>query len=117
MAGKKTPDNCLEHTIEINNIKKDMETRIRHEERFVKTIERVEDKVDVLSDTTKEINSTLSHFKDMPERVRKLEDKSIVTDLIKLGLGIALGVFITNYVEDLKAYNRERNDYKIEKNK
>lgn len=117
MANKKPSENNIEYAIELNNIKKDMERIKDHEDKFNKTIERVESKVDSLTSTTIEINSTLIHFKDMPDRVRKLEDKSIVTDLIKLGLGICLGIFITNYVENLMAYNRDKNDYKIEKHK
>jgi len=114
MAERPPKENCTQHTIEINNLKKDMERIKDHEQKFNRVLDRLEEKVDLLSDTTLNINSTLLHLKDIPDRIRKLEDKSIVYDLVKLGLGIMLGVFITNYVGDLMVNNRDKNEYKIE---
>ena len=93
--------NCTEHTIEINNLKKDMETRERHEVKLTKTIENLEIIIDKLNDNYFQVNSSLAHLKDLPERLRKLEDKSIVYDLIKVGIGIVMYVLITNYASNI----------------
>jgi len=93
--------NHTEHTIEINNLKKDMETRERHEVRLTKTIENLEVIIDKLNDNYFQVNSSLSHLKDLPDRLRKLEDKSIVYDLIKVGIGIAIYVIISNYASNV----------------
>jgi len=98
--------NHTEHTIEINNLKKDMETRERHEVRLTKTIENLEVIIDKLNDNYFQVNSSLSHLKDLPDRLRKLEDKSIVYDLIKVGIGIAIYVIISNYASGVN-YVRE----------
>lgn len=114
MAGK---ENCTEHTIEINGLKKDMERIKDHETKFNRTIDRVEESIDTIEKSVIKIEMALEHFKDIPDKIRKLEDKSIVYDLLKMGLGIFLGVIITNYVEDQFMATREKNDYKIEKHK
>lgn len=93
--------NCTEHTIEINNLKKDMETRERHEIKLTKTIENLEIIIDKLNDNYFQVNSSLAHLKDLPDRLRKLEDKSIVYDLIKIGIGIVMYVLITNYTSNI----------------
>lgn len=98
--------NCTEHTIEINNLKKDMEARERHEKRLMETLEKLDDVVDKLSQNYFQVNSSLAHLKDLPDRLRKLEDKSVIYDLIKVGIGIVLYVLISNYTEEIK-YVRE----------
>lgn len=94
--------NCTEHTIEINNLKKDMETRERHETKLTKTIENLEIIIDKLNDNYFQVNSSLAHLKDLPDRLRKLEDKSIIYDLLKVGIGIVLYVLISNYTEEIR---------------
>ena len=98
--------NCTEHTIEINNLKKDMETRERHEKRLMETLENIDATVDKLNQNYFQVNSSLAHLKDLPDRLRKLEDKSIIYDLLKVGIGIVLYVLISNYTEELR-YVRE----------
>lgn len=93
--------NCTEHTIEINNLKKDMETRERHEIKLTKTIENLEIIIDKLNDNYFQVNSSLAHLKDLPDRLRKIEDKSIVYDLIKVGVGIVMYVLISNYTSNI----------------
>ena len=119
MAVQRQPKaNCTEHTIEINNLKKDMERIKDHEIKFNSTIQRIEEKVDLLSDTTLNINATLLHFKDFPDRIRKLEDKAIIYDLVKVGLGILFGVIINNYIQNtFVATTKEEKKYEIEKHK
>lgn len=117
MAKQNQIENCREHTIDILNLKKDMETRIRHEERLMKTIENLENLVDKLNTNYFEINSNLLHFKDVPDRVRKLEDKSIVLSMIEKGLWFIIGIGITVIIEQKFIATKEENGYKIEKHK
>ena len=110
--------NCTEHTIEINGLKKDMERIKEHETKFNNTIQRVEEKVDLLSDTTLNINATLLHFKDIPERIRKLEDKNTENMIVEKVLWIAVGAFIAVFVhQNYIATTREKEKLTIEKSK
>jgi hypothetical protein len=108
---------CVDHTLSIEKLKNDMERIKDHEVKFNKTIERVEEKVDLLSDTTLNINANLLHFKDFPQRIRKLEDKSIVNESLKSLGWILLVIFITAYVGNFFVTKEERKGYKIESTK
>jgi hypothetical protein len=107
------PTNCTEHTIEINNLKKDMETVQRHEIKFNQTVERVEASVESLNAAVLKINIALEHFKDIPEKIRKLEDKSIVYDLIKVGLAVLFTIIVKDYYDSTVAIKEEK-EYKVE---
>ena len=110
-------ENLTNLKIEINNLKKDMESVRNHELKFNRTIERVENSIDTIEKSVIKIDMALEHFKDIPNKIRSLEDKSIIYDMFKLALGIILGVIITSYVEDQFMATREKNEYKIEKHK
>lgn len=110
-------DSITEMIIEINSLKKDMESVRNHEKKFNATIDRVENSIDSIEKSVIKIDMALEHFKDIPLKIRSLEDKSIVYDLLKLGLGILLGAILTNYVDNQFVATREKNEYKIEKTK
>ena len=110
-------ENFTDLKIEINNLKKDMESVRNHEKKFNATIDRVENSIDSIEKSVIKIDIALEHFKDIPLKIRSLEDKSIVYDLLKLGLGILLGAIISDYVENQFVATREKNEYKIEKTK
>ena len=107
--------NCTEHIIEINNLKKDMETRERHERQIVETLKNLGSIVDKLNENYFEVNSSLLHIKDVPDRLRKLEDKSITQTLIEKGLWFVLGIGISVFIQQEYVGIKERNEYKIEK--
>jgi len=113
MAVKRPQSDCVEHTIEINKIKSDMERVKDHELKFNRTIERVEGKVDLLSDTTLNINATLLHLKDFPERLRKLEDKSIFQQVFEKFAWIAVGALTVAFINQNFIATREKQDYKL----
>jgi hypothetical protein len=113
MALPRKPTDCVEHTIEINNLKKDMETVQRHEKKFNETVERVETSIDSLNSAVLKINIALEHFKDIPEKIRKLEDKSIVYDLIKVGLAVIFTIIVKDYYNNTVAIKEEK-EYKVE---
>lgn len=111
---------CTDHTIAINNLKKDMETRIRHEERLTKTIENLDILVDKLNENYFKINSSLSHLADIPDRLRKVEDKSIAFSLIEKGLWFVVGVGISVIIQQkfvATTKEEEQSNYSISKNK
>ena len=118
MALKRPPSDCVEHTIEINNIKKDMETLVRHEIKFNETVDRIESTIDRLSESIFKINLTLESFNELPKSVRKLEDKSIVMELIKSFGWFVIGALIMGYVGQLFIANsKDKTEYKIERTK
>jgi hypothetical protein len=109
MDERRPKSDCIEHTIDINNLKKDMESVRNHEAKFNRTIEKVLESVESTNISVLNINNALEHFKDLPGRVRKLEDKSIVYDLIKLGLGLLFGFLIKDYYDKRIAVKEENN--------
>ena len=114
MTERAPKDNCTSHTIEINNLKKDMETRIRHEDRLMKAIDNLEGVVEKLNKNYYQVNSSLLHFVDIPEKVRKLEDKSIILSLIEKGLWFIIGVGISVIIQQNYIATKEDHNYKIE---
>ena len=107
------PKNCTEHTIEINDLKKDMNTRIRHEENLSKAISNIEELVDRLNETTFKINLSLEHFKDIPDKVRKLEDRSIFMQVFEKFAWIAVGALTVALINQNLVATREKQDYQI----
>lgn len=114
---RNTKIDCTEHTIEINSLKKDMETRERHEKAIVESLKNLNVTVDKLNENYFQVNSSLLHIKDVPERLRKLEDKSITQSLIEKGLWFVLGVGISVFIQQQYVAIKERQEYKIEKTK
>lgn len=115
MALQKNKNNCEDHTIEIVKLRGDMETRVRHEERTIKAIEKIEEFMNKIDKNYYEVNSTLLHIKDIPERVRKLEDKSIITTMIEKGLWFILGIGITIIIQQrFVATAKDEHIYKSE---
>lgn len=104
----KPKSDCIEHTIDINNLKKDMETVRRHEEKFNQTVERVEVSIENLNEAVLKINMNLEHWKDIPAKIRKLEDKSIVYDLIKIGITIMFTLIVKDYYNATMAMKEEK---------
>lgn len=117
MNDKIPKDNCTHHTIEINNLKKDMETRIRHEDRLMKIIENLESLVEKLNSNYYQVNSSLLNFADIPDKVRKLEDKSIIISMIEKGIWFIIGVGISVIIQQNYTATKEENHYKIENRK
>ena len=113
MALPRKPTDCIEHIIEISNLKKDIETVQRHEKKFEETFKRVETSIDSLNGAVLKINIALEHWKDIPEKIRKLEDKSIVYDLIKVGLAVIFTIIVKDYYDNTVAIKEEK-EYKVE---
>jgi hypothetical protein len=118
MTLPKTPKtNCTEHLIDITKLQMDMATRVRHEEKIVSTLESLEKITDKLNENYFEVNSSLLRIKDVPDRLRKLEDKSITQGLIEKGLWFILGVGLSVFIQQEYVAIKERKEYKIESTK
>jgi len=114
MAIKRPQSECVEHTIEINKIKNDMERVKDHELKFNRTIDRVESSITLLNDSVIKINLALEHFKDMPDKVRKLEDKSIFLQVFEKFAWIAVGALTVAFINQNFIATREKQEYKIQ---
>lgn len=118
MELQRDKNKCEDHTIEIVKLRGDMENRVSHEERTIKAIEKIEEFMNKIDKNYYEVNSTLLHIKDIPERVRKLEDKSIITTIIEKGLWFILGIGITIIIQQrFVAPTKDEHIYKNEINK
>lgn len=110
----KKPTTCHEHDLAIQKLQDKMETLERHHNYFKERFGTIELMLEELKYFSINTNNAIDKFKDIPDRMRKQEDKAIVYDLIKVGCGIVLGLLITNYVGQVLASPREEKQYKIE---
>lgn len=111
MAERTPKESCTQHMIEINNLKKDMESVLRHEKKF-------SDSIDLLEITIADLNLTVKifneKFKDLPDKVRKLEDKSIFMQVFEKLAWIAVGALIVSMVNQKFIAPKEEKTYGIE---
>lgn len=115
MALKRPQSDCVEHSLEIQNLKKDMESVLRHEKKFTDSIDRFEL---VIADLNLTIKLLQPKVVDLPERVRKLEDKSLIIDFVNKLAWLIIGALIASYAGQIVfPSTKERSDYKIEKSK
>lgn len=103
--------------IDITKLKEQMEAKHRHDTKFEKTIDSFDVSIRDINVSVLKINATLDHFKDLPDKVRKLEDKSLIAGFVEKLLWIAVGAFITVFINEKYIATREKNEYKIEKRK
>ena len=91
-------DACSEHLIHITELKKDVEHLKEHNNTINETIK--------------------TGFIELNEKVRKLEDRKVISMFVEKFIWLAIGVFITVLIE--KNYSnyiaiREKSEYKIVK--
>lgn len=118
MAVHITPNqDCINHTIDLTKLKEQMETTIKHDAKFTRAIDDFDIAIRDINLSLVKINSLLDYYKEIPEKVRKLEDKSITHSLIEKGLWFVLGIGISVFIQNQYLATKEENQYKIEKNK
>jgi len=100
--------------LDVNDIKKDMETLIRHDKKFNNSIDNLEL---IISDLKLTSSIFREQNKNIPERVRCLEDKTIVNELIKTAGWVLLGIFVTAIVQQHFFATKENQDYSIQRGK
>ena len=88
-----------------------MESVLRHEKKF-------SDSIDLLEITIADLNLTVKifneKFKDLPDKVRKLEDKSIFMQVFEKLAWIAVGALIVSMVNQKFIAPKEEKTYGIE---
>ena len=114
MSPRNEPTNCHEHDLAIQKLESKMEVLERHHSYYKEKFGGIELMLEELKYFSINTNNAIDHFKDIPDRMRKQEDKAIVYDLIKVGCGIILGLLITNYIGQAFIVNREERVTKTE---
>ena len=110
-------DSITELKIDVTKLKEQMEAKHRHDNKFEKAIDSFDMAIRDMNISVQKINSTLDNFKDLPDKVRKLEDKSLIAAFVEKLLWIAVGAFLTVFINENYIATREKNEYKIEKRK
>ena len=110
-------DSITDLKIDVTKLKEQMEAKHRHDNKFEKAIDSFDIAIRDINVSILKINATLDHFKDLPDKVRKLEDKSLIAGFVEKLLWIAVGAFITVFINEKYIATREKNEYKIEKRK
>lgn len=110
-------DSITNMKIEITKLKEQMEAKNRHESKFEKAIDDFDMAIRDINVSVLKINTTLDNFKDIPDKVRKLEDRTLVSAFVEKLLWIAVGAFLTVFINENYIATREKNEYKIEKTK
>jgi len=118
MAIKRPQSDCVEHTLEINNLKKDMESVLRHEKKFNDSIDNLEL---IIADLKLTISLFNEKFKDLPVKVRALEDKenskSKLNEVAEKLAWILVGGLIAAFIHQNFVATKETPQYKVQSEK
>ena len=98
----------------IAKLEYNMESILRHEKKFNESIDNLELIIADLKLTTSVFRE---QNKNIPERVRCLEDKTIITEFIKTAGWFLLGILLTAIVQQQFFATKEKEDYSIQKSK
>ena len=114
---KKEQPSCHDYDLAILKLEGKIEVIERHHNYYKEKFGHIELALKELKYFSINTNNSIEHFKDIPDRLRKQEDKAIVYDLIKIGCGIVLGLLITNYINENflapKEDRRNKIEYKV----
>ena len=109
---------CVEHTKDIINLKKDMESVLRHEKKFNDSIDNLEL---VIADLKLTLSLFNERFKDLPLKVRTLEDKdkskSKANEIIEKLAWIIVGGLIVAIIHQNFIATKETPQYKVQSEK
>ena len=112
------PTTCHDHDLAIQKLESKMEVLDRHHGYYKEKFGGIELMLEELKYFSINTNNSIDHFKDIPDRVRKLEDKSIVITLIEKGLWFIIGIGITVIIQqNYIATTREKEKYNVEKHR
>jgi uncharacterized protein YutD len=108
----------MDHEISIAEIKKDITQIKGHELKYSKIFDSLDIAVRDFNVSIIKINSKLDSFDDVQEKIRKLEDKTILQGFIEKLFWFAIGAFISVSVSQQYISNREeRSKHKTEQTK
>jgi hypothetical protein len=108
---------CHEHDLAIQKLEGRQEALERHHNFYKEKFGSIELTLEELKYFSINTNNAIKNLEDVPARLRKQEDKAVVFDLIKVGIGIILGLMITNYVGQTFITTREEKVKQTESNK
>lgn len=94
-----------------------MEALIRHDNKFSRAITDFDMSIKDINLSIMKINMTIEHFAETNERLRKLEDKSIVIESLKSAGWAFLLIILAAYFGQLFIATKEDTNYKIESTK
>jgi len=86
-----------DHAVKIAEIKKDVEHLKEHSDKVINVIE--------------------TGFKELNEKVRKLEDRSVIGQFLEKFMWLGIGAFVTILVHQNYIAVSNKQEYKIEKQK
>lgn len=88
------------HLLEVSNMKKDIAQIQENEHKTSALLDRFSSGIEQFNLSVVEINNTIEHFTTLPDKVRKLEDKSILQDLVEKIIWMIVGAFVAVVVAD-----------------
>lgn len=96
-------------------MKKDIARLQAHEFKIVDAIDKFELTSVDLKVSNINIENDIKRLVEGTKNIRKLEDRSLLGDIIEKVLWIAIGAFVTIIIHQNYIATREKKDYKIEK--
>jgi GTP1/Obg family GTP-binding protein len=100
MALPRTTKNtaCHEHDLAIQKLEGRMETIERHHKYYRENIDELFTFVQDVKISLVKIENAIDKNKDLPERMRKQEDKSIFLEIVEKIAWIAVGALVAGYI-------------------
>lgn len=86
---------CMEHTFDINTLKKDMIQRKDNETKLSAALEKLSATDTEFNISLLKINNSLTLLAPLTDKVRKLEDRTIIQDMVEKIIWMGMGVFIS----------------------
>jgi len=115
MASPRTkPDStCHEHDLKIQQVENKIERLQDHHKHYRENIDELFTFVQDVKLSLVKIENAIDKTKDIPERIRKLEDKSLFLEIIEKVAWIAVGALVAGYVGQTyiapkEKYNQEK---------
>lgn len=110
----KAESTCHDHDLAIQKLESKMEVLDRHHGYYKEKFGGIELMLEELKYFSINTNNSIDHFKDIPDRVRKLEDKSIFMQVFEKLAWIAVGALIVSMVNQKFIAPKEEKTYGIE---
>jgi len=91
-------DECLKHALEINNLKHVTEALTRHHNMYKNDIDNLFAFMQDFKVSLVKIENNIEKNIDTPNRLRKLEDKSMFLDVLNKLAWIGVGALVSLYI-------------------
>lgn len=114
MAIKRPQSDCVEHSLKINTLDEKMTTIERHHKEYKENFGDINLKLSDLSVSILMIKNSIEKFNDVPGKLRKLEDKSILLQVFEKLAWIAVGALTVAFINQNFVATREKQEYQIQ---